>query len=70
MDELMKPADIQLYAKPFLYKKLYYDDFCEAKRKSKSRVESTPYASKRKNIKNKYYENRQSKTGERVLIRT
>lgn len=53
MDELMKPADIQLYAKPFLYKKLYYDDFCEVKRKSKSRAGSTPYASKRKKKRKK-----------------
>lgn len=53
MDELMKPADIQLYAKPFLYKKLYYDDFCEVKRKCKSRAGSTPYACKRKKKRKK-----------------
>ena len=49
----MKPTDIQLYAKPFLLKKLYYDDFCEVKRKGKSRAGSTPYASKRKRKKKK-----------------
>lgn len=48
MDELMKPTDIQLYAKPFLLKKLYHDDFYEVKRKGKSRAGSTPYTSKRK----------------------
>lgn len=53
MDELMKPEDIHLYAKPFLYKKLYYDDFCEVKRKCKSRAGSTPYACKRKKKRKK-----------------
>ena len=53
MDELMKSTDIQLYAKPFLLKKLYHDDFCEVKRKCKSRAGSTPYASKRKKKRKK-----------------
>lgn len=49
----MKPTDIQLYAKPFLLKKLYYDDFYEVKRKCKLRAGSTPYASKRKKKRKK-----------------
>ena len=49
----MKLTDIQLYAKPFLLKKLYHDDFCEVKRKCKSRAGSTPYASKRKKKRKK-----------------
>lgn len=53
MDELMKSTDIQLYAKPFLLKKLYHDNFYEMKRKGKSRVGSTPYASKRKKKRKK-----------------
>lgn len=53
MDELMKPTDIELYAKPFVYKKLYHDDFYEVKRKGKSCAGSTPYASKRKKKRKK-----------------
>lgn len=53
MDELMKSTDIQLYAKPFLLKKHYHDDFYEVKRRGKSRAGSTPYASKRKKKRKK-----------------
>ncbi len=46
-------TDIRLFAIPFMSKKLYYDDFCETKRKCKSRAGSTPYACKRKKKRKK-----------------
>lgn len=53
MDELMKPVDIRLSATPFLPKIIYNKDFCEVKRKCKSRAGSTPYACKRKKKRKK-----------------